>query len=142
VADDVYRSTDRGASWSFRAPQPNLLVLVADPLQPGRLWAGGNFGVHRSDDGGLTWTPDAAGLPVDDRVQALALDPLTPGVAYAGTVQNGVFKTTDAGATWTSLGAGLEGLDTGFLALDPRDRATLYAGTRLRGVWKLQQSGN
>jgi photosystem II stability/assembly factor-like uncharacterized protein len=139
---DLYRSTDRGASWSFLAPLPGIEALAADPHRAGRLWAGGGIGVERSDDGGQTWTPSGAGLPAGDHVVALALDPVDSNVAYAATSVTGVFRTGDGGATWDSAGPGLAGLDLGFLALDPRDRSTLYAGTRLRGVWKLQQSGD
>ena len=138
VAGNVYRSTDRGGSWALLSAQPGITALTADPHVAGRLWAGGSFGVHRSDDGGVTWTPDGAGLPTGAPVAALALDPVDPNVAYAATTRNGVFKTTDAGATWTSLGPGLAGSTVGFLALDPRTRTTLYAGTRERGVFKLE----
>jgi photosystem II stability/assembly factor-like uncharacterized protein len=142
VGGDVYRSADRGGSWSLLSAQLGITVLAADPHVTGRLWARGRAGVERSDDGGVTWTPDGAGLPTDDPVVALALDPVEPNVAYAATTRNGVFRTADAGATWTSVGPGLGGLHVGFLVLDPRSRATLYAGTRERGVWKLQQSGD
>ncbi len=141
-ASDIYRSTDRGGSWSFLSPQPGITVLAADPHLAGRLWTGGSFGAHRSDDGGLTWTTDGAGLPTDDPVVALALDPVDSNVAYAATTKNGVFRTADAGATWSTVGPGLAGLNVGFLVLDPRSRTTLYAGTRERGVFKLQIAGN
>ncbi len=141
MGDDLYRSTDRGASWSFLSTRAGLVTLAADPRLPGRLWAGG-FGVHHSDDGGLTWTSESSVFPPNDPVVALAIDPVDSSVVYAATIRDGVFKTTDEGATWTSLGPGLEGLEVGFLALDPRDRATLYAGTHEGGVLKLRQSGN
>jgi photosystem II stability/assembly factor-like uncharacterized protein len=141
MGDDLYRSTDRGASWSLLSIQAGLVVLAADPHRPGRLWAGG-LGVHHSDDGGQTWTSESGVFPPDDPVVALAIDPVDSRVVYAATIRDGVFKTTDEGATWTSLGPGLEGLDVGFLALDPRDRAILYAGTHGGGVLKLRQSGN
>lgn len=50
--------------------------------------------------GGAPWTPIGPwGGPVAD----LALDDTAAGVAYAATVEAGIFRTRDGGATWASL---------------------------------------
>ncbi len=48
---------------------------------------GPNDGVHRSADGGATWTRNTAGLPHNFRINALAIDPKTPATLYVGLEQ-------------------------------------------------------
>lgn len=72
------------------------------------------------------WTVDRP-LGGED-VRCLAIDPNNPGVVYAGTQGNGVFRSDDAGKTW-----GHSGMDTQFvksLTVSPSDSDTIYAGTR------------
>jgi uncharacterized protein (TIGR03437 family) len=61
-------------------------------------------------------------------VIAVAVDPLTPNIVYAGTQNEGVFKSTDYGETWASVGSGLSGAIT-FLTLDPAKSGRLFAST-------------
>src|SRR5262250_1271240 len=72
------------------------------------------------------WT--SHGPPGGD-VHALAINPTTPSIVYAGVFGAGVFKTTDAGATWNTINAGLTSTDVEALAIDPTAPSTLYAGT-------------
>ncbi len=75
------------------------------------------------------------------RINALAVDPVDPAVAYLGSGGGGVWKTTnccDANTVWTPLTdppGGSTGSDPildsaiGDLAIDPSDPQTIYAGT-------------
>ena len=86
--------------------RPN--IVYAEPLGPLTC-------VLKSTDAGKTWSVADTGLtnptsPTDSedlRVDALALDPRSPNVLYAGT-GIGVFKTTDAAKTWTLASTGIE----------------------------------
>ncbi|MFZ5862525.1 MAG: WD40/YVTN/BNR-like repeat-containing protein [Nitrospirota bacterium] len=60
-------------------------------------------GVLRSEDGGRTWEPRNAGLPLPD-VRALVPDPANPRRVFAGTHGHGVVLTEDGGASWRTLG--------------------------------------
>jgi photosystem II stability/assembly factor-like uncharacterized protein len=99
----VWRSTDRGATWtmipvlgngSFAPGQPRF---VFDPARPGTLYLfffrdfGGDAPLLRSTDSGASWT-DLGVLMLD-----LAASPA--GVLYAGT-ELGISRSTDAGTTW------------------------------------------
>ena len=72
-------------------------------------------GVIKSTDAGKTWNLADTGLtnpasPTDSedlRVDALALDPRSPNVLYAGTGL-GVFKTTDGAKTWKLASTGID----------------------------------
>ena len=49
------------------------------------------MGVFKSTNGGGNWSEFNAGLPAIS-VHALAIDPVTPAVVYAGTSGGGVFS--------------------------------------------------
>ncbi len=103
--------------------------IIVDPVDfnvvyvasPGNLWGpGGERGVYKTADGGLTWT---RALHVDDDTGAtdLVMDPLNNKTLYAATYQrrrqqwgmngggpgSGIWKSTDAGQTWAKIETGL-----------------------------------
>ena len=131
--------------------RPNILYAstLGDDTRPG--------GVFKSADAGKTWNPANTGLTVPPnsppdsqiRVDALALDPRSPDVLYAGTGL-GVFKTSDGARTWklasTGIDFGGDGLGhrllEGFIwavAVDPVHTSTVYAAGN--GVWKTTNGG-
>lgn len=63
----VLKSTDRGKSWTSVAgdlPAGEVIVaLVEDPKAPGLVFAGGEFGVYFTLDGGPHWVKLTGGLP-------------------------------------------------------------------------------
>jgi photosystem II stability/assembly factor-like uncharacterized protein len=63
----LYKSTDRGRSWSsLRANLPDRTLLwriVQDFEQPNLLFLGAEYGVYFSPDGGKRWTALEGGLP-------------------------------------------------------------------------------
>ncbi len=90
----VFRSTDAGETWTAagRGLEDTLVnTLAADPVVPGRLFAGTeDGGVFLSEDAGMTWTAMSAGLtgaPVED----LALSTGSPATLWAATYGSGVF---------------------------------------------------
>lgn len=65
----VLRSTDGGRRWVHAQVglpgDPYVYGLLAEPRQPGRVYASTNGdGIFRSDDGGQTWQDANAGLPI------------------------------------------------------------------------------
>jgi photosystem II stability/assembly factor-like uncharacterized protein len=86
-------------------------------------------------------------------VTALAIDPQTPTMLYAGGIPNdcgsgiligdwyqaGVYKSTDGGSTWAPIG--LTGGYVNALAIDPQRPTTVYAGTSWGGVFKSIDGG-
>lgn len=84
--------------------------------------------------GAGAWT---TGGPYGGTISALAVDPGSPAVLYAGSPASGIFKSTDEGASWSDASRGL--YTTGYyalgpaavhaIAIDPRDSRRLFAGT-------------
>ncbi len=69
-----------------------------------------------------------AGSLVAGRVNGVAWDNRTPGVAYAAAASGGVWKTTNYGTTWTPLGDGFPSLPTSSVVVDPTNSRILYVG--------------
>jgi len=84
------------------------------------------------------WT---SGGPEGGPVIALAVDPQTPSVVYAGAQFGGVFKTATGGSFWTPIDNGLASPQVHALAIDPKTPSVVYAGTALGGVFKTTTGG-
>ena len=63
------------------------------------------------------------------RTLAIAVDPRSSDVVYAGTAEGGVWKTSDGGTTWTPLTDDQASLAIGSIAIDPSNPDTVYVGT-------------
>ncbi|WP_366186818.1 T9SS type A sorting domain-containing protein [Flavobacterium ovatum] len=71
-------------------------------------WVGDSvtgWGVHRSTDGGTTWTEINTGLPSSLDVARIAIDPNASNILYAAVIGNngGLYKTTDYGSNWAQV---------------------------------------
>jgi photosystem II stability/assembly factor-like uncharacterized protein len=131
----LFLTTDGGASWNKTlggGDWTGVSDLVMDPRDPDVLYAatwqhhrtvaaymggGPETGIHRSTDGGLTWTELSTGLPEGDLGKiGLAISPQDPDVIYAAIElerrQGGVWRSADRGASWTE-GADAVGGGTG-----------------------------
>ena len=126
----LYKTTDGGATWTRTLVGDEgddrwtgVTDLVIDPRDPNRLYAatwqrhrtvaayvggGPNSGIHRSDDGGETWTELTNGLPDGNMGKiGLAISPQRPDVVYAAIEldqrEGGVWRTDDRGASWNKM---------------------------------------
>lgn len=119
----LYRTEDGGKTWQRTLGDEawtGVTDIVMDPRNPDRLYAatwqrhrtvaaymggGPNSGLHRSEDGGKTWTKLAQGLPEGSMGKiGLAISPHDPDTVYA-TIEldrrkGGIWRSTDRGATW------------------------------------------
>ena len=69
---------------------------------------------------------------------ALAIDPGTPAILYAGT-GSGVFKSTNGGGEWSAFSTGLTNISVYALAIDSETPTILNAGTLGRGAFAIRQ---
>lgn len=110
----LYRSTDRGDTWTLSAEIAMVTDIEINPIDTSRIYiACGNFrsaghGLYRSVNGGNNWSKMRSGLPDEYGGKALlSMSALDPDIIYAG-IGNGtssyagtwLCKTIDGGDTW------------------------------------------
>jgi photosystem II stability/assembly factor-like uncharacterized protein len=117
----IYRSTDRGASWTSLGGELLIHSLVVDPLSPTSLYASAlNNGLVVSHDSGLTWT-----TILDVLARPVAVAPSNGHTRIFAGSSRGLFFSDD-GETWIASNEGLRGAAWYALALDPRNSSKIY----------------
>lgn len=107
----------RDAVWQFAGPTniPGRMTDIAiDPTGKSKIYAASAAGgIYKSTDAGINWTQtfDDEGT---QSMGAIAIDPTTPTILYAGTGEanasgdsyegTGIYKSTDGGDTWSLSG--------------------------------------
>jgi photosystem II stability/assembly factor-like uncharacterized protein len=153
------RNTGLRADWPLEDERVGYCVhkLVMSPVDRSRLYQQNHCGMHRSDDGGHSWTEVTDGLPTDFGFVAAAhphdrdsfyVIPLDPG--HNRCMPDGaaaVWRTSDAGSTWRRLDRGLPQRDAHLgvlregLAIDSLDQPGLYFGTSTGQVFASADEG-
>ena len=161
----VFKTTDGGRTWRkvlFIDENTGATDIVIDPVNPQVLYAatyqrqrrtwgfnggGPGSGIHKTTDGGATWTKLTTGLPSGDKGRiGLSLFTADPRVVYA-TVEarqpdGGISRTLDGGATWEKTSS----LNTrpnyySQIRIDPRDRNWIYTLGSNRGFYFSSDGG-
>ena len=143
----VYKSTDAGATWSWKANIDSLVVLQVAPDNANVVYAGTEDGGYKSVDGGSAWVPKGlAGA----HVNTIVIDPDSPSTLYAGTGTwrtdiSAVFKSTNGGDKWDEVLATeinetlyIQSVET--LLIDSEDSKTIYAGVT-KGGYSTEDNG-
>ncbi len=169
--DGIYKSVDGGKSFSNMGLKntEHIGKIVVHPTNENIIWvaaygplwsSGGERGVYKTTDGGLTWTRT---LFVSEHtgISEIAIDPNNPEILYAaahqrrrheytyigGGPESGLYKSTDGGATWKEINSGLPKGDMGRvgLAVSPADANVVYAIVEARynkgGVFRSNNKG-
>ena len=136
-SDGVFRSTDRGATWSPVGPaKSNISAIAAAPN--GDLYAGTDQTLYRSTDDGATWSASAAGLTGPP--EAIAVQ--SSGTILVGTYEQGVFRSAD-GTTWEHLGLVHPDFPTASVTDMVIDRNTrIYAALQEGGIFMSVDNGD
>lgn len=139
-----YMSTDGGTTWTRTLGDDEwtgVTDIAVDPRNPDVIYAatwqrhrtiaaymggGPQSGIHKSMDGGHTWTKLSKGLPMGNMGKiGIAISPQKPDIIYAAIELNrtkgGVYKSTDRGASWTKQSDAVSG------ATGPHYYQELYA---------------
>ncbi len=140
----LHKSLDQGTTWKSMEEglgTYQILSIAINPAVPSTLYVGTfSDGVYRSVDNGRNWGLINNGMrDYIAVVNALAIDPKTPTILYAGTTM-GVYKSVDNGGSWERTSVGLDSLFTVALAIDPENPSLLYAGTS-GGIYKSADAG-
>ncbi|MEM9547878.1 MAG: glycosyl hydrolase [Bacteroidota bacterium] len=123
----VYKTVDGGNTWEAVLSideHTGVSDLIMDPRNSNILYAaaqqrrrhvftyvggGPGSGMHKSTDGGKTWTKINTGLPANMGRIGIALSPANNDYIYAvveaANGKGGTFRTTDGGASWHKRGS-------------------------------------
>ncbi len=140
----VYRSTDRGNSWT-RVLSGFAGDLDVSAQNAQILYAAGAPPIFRSTDGGLTWTGAFTDSTVFQNVdmRAVAVSPTDSNTVLVGGATEGgsgsVFRTTNGGLSWTRV------QDTSVPAVNaivysPTNAQQAFYGNS-QGIWRSRDGG-
>ncbi len=147
----LYMSTDGGESWERTLGDDEwvgVTDIVIDPRDPAVLYAatwqrhrnvaaymggGPGSGLHKSTDGGKTWTALKKGIPDSNLGKiGLAISPQNPDILYAAIELDvrtgGIFMSADRGASWKKMSDAVAG------ATGPHYYQELYASPHREGT--------
>jgi photosystem II stability/assembly factor-like uncharacterized protein len=141
----MFKTTDGAMLWEYMSvgfESHYIVSVVMDPQNSNILYVGTSGGVYKSTDEAKNWRPVNNGMIKEDQiatamalgVNAIAIDPRSPNIIYAGTT-HGLYKSTNAAESWTFVKGELENAFVAGLVVDYQDPQTLYAGTD-RGIFK------
>jgi photosystem II stability/assembly factor-like uncharacterized protein len=136
---DVWKSTDRGTSWtkisSFTVLNA-LQSLVVAPSDNAYLYTGAYSELFRTTDGGATWTRVTGTMPLLSSIAVKNDNPTTLWITVSDYKLNNVFQSVDGGANWTNISTGLPQIPVYSIVQNRQStkEVQLYAGTEL-GVY-------
>jgi hypothetical protein len=145
VGVGLFKSTNGGASFTLTGLAGIAWTsrIIVHPTNPSIVFAATNTGVHRSTDGGATWT-----RLLDGVIHDLAVSPVNPQTIWAarssGTQEErGILRSTDGGANWTmQTGKPLNPIGRVRMAMCEGTPAVVYASFDVSGTVEMFRTVN
>ena len=132
---EVYKSTNRGTSWSQIGSiggTGTIRSLAVAPSNNQVIYAARLQSIYRTTNGGNTWTQINSGLP-NAAITYIAVHPTNPNTVYITfsgyQANNKVFMSTNGGSSWTNISAGLPNLPVNCIVYQSQSNGTMYVGT-------------
>ncbi len=144
----IWKTTNSGANWNLLAASTALgdvCRLAVSAANASLVLAATRSGIHRSTDGGASWTPVR---PVNGTSFQVLFDPNNAANCVASILDAGshsVLVSTDAGLIWTAATSGLasttERIELAYANANP---GQLYAGVGVGSgqCWRSLDGGN
>lgn len=137
--DSLLISADLGDTW-----KPASIVVTGESINEvsvtpaGEILVGTDAGwLHRSVNGGLSWTRSTARWERFAGIACLASN--SRNTLFAGSSSDGFFTTTDQGSSWNAAATSVIGTSVNSLAVSANDR--LYLGTSSNGLFESSDDG-
>lgn len=141
---DFYQSIDDAPPVKVDKVRADYMAFNAPPVPGVPLYAsghpstGGNTGLIKSNDGGITWETVSKVLEPPADFHAMAISKQNPEIIIGfDSGARGLFKTVDAGKSWETLEPP-EYISA--LAISPDDSELIFAGTG-NGIFKSDNGG-
>ncbi|MCX6249429.1 MAG: discoidin domain-containing protein [Bacteroidetes bacterium] len=131
----VNKTTDKGFTWTLLGQNypfgGSVTAIAVHPTNPDLVYAAAGNNVHKSSDGGVTWTPllTVGNLFYADR---LRIDPNNPQKILAAS-SNGVYISTNGGSTWSQKWTS----PTYDIEIKPNDNTQIFALTKANGNFSI-----
>lgn len=122
----MFKSTDRGQTWQYLNGTEELSDInriAVSPTNANVLVVATSTGIHKSIDGGTTWTQQAALNFVED----LRATPGNFNIQYAARNGVGIYKSIDAGVTWNLSNTGMSPAGRIEIAVSPVNVNRVFA---------------
>lgn len=160
LSSGIFHSADAGGTWAQAkldmplppwSPWIEVRAVTVSPHDPADFLAGSNVGLHRSRDGGRTWS--FVRSPADAlQVWSTAFHPTNPKRLYAGLAPfetgRALIRSDDGGESWevlpipVSAKSVVGATHVTSLAFDPRRPDTLWASVELGGLLRSDDGGD
>ncbi len=130
--DDVYKSIDRGESWT-PTNTPSISAdcviydccnLAVDPNDPDVVYVSTSEKIYKTIDAGDNWLAKANDFPDDSA--SIVIDPLNSNV-YVGLYSGGIYKSTDGAESWIFSSRGLKATYIMDITVDPNSSNTILS---------------
>jgi photosystem II stability/assembly factor-like uncharacterized protein len=138
--DGVFRSDDRGATWSRISPEgdpglQNIGSVAIDPADPDTIYVGTWHLPYKTTDGGRRWQRINVGMITDSDVMTLTVDRRSRATVYA-TACSGIYRSPNAAERWAKIGGiPSSARRTRAFVQHPGRLSTFFAGTT-QGLWR------
>lgn len=122
----MFKSTDRGQTWQYLTGSESLSDInriAVSPTNANVLVVASATGIHKSNDGGTTWTQHATFSYIED----LRATPGNFNIQYAARNGVGIYKSIDAGVTWTLSNTGMNPAGRIEIAISPVNVNRVFA---------------
>jgi photosystem II stability/assembly factor-like uncharacterized protein len=103
----LFKTTNGAKSWvriGGSLSDQMIIAMILDRRKKGVIYITGRDGIHRSDDGGMTWRTLNKGF-ASTNIRSIAQSATDPDLFYAGTNGSGLYRSRDGGETWEPMPA-------------------------------------
>ena len=140
----LFLSEDGAESWDPVTTIPvngRTRAVAFNPENPQQLFIGiDEYGMYRSDDGGVSWSASVAGLEPNSSLRKILFDPTDHSIIYTCDILSGVYRSDDGGDSWTIMNENLFNRSVTDLSIST-DGQHLYGSTYGNGVYRLDING-